>query len=101
MRKLKPLMLIAILANLFTIILYLMLDRVVSDRSLAFVYIQIPIIWILAFIGMVGVLIVYRKTIFSTSIFWTIMLMLCCTPIPLFSIVTIALEFGVDLYGIL
>ncbi len=98
-KRLMPLLIVAVLANLLSIILYAMAVKAGSTSRLEFVYVQAPIIWLSAVISMLVLVIVYRKSFFSTSVFWTIFLMLCCTPIPLLLTIEIVQWLIWEIFG--
>lgn len=89
MTHLRPLIIIAIIANVLTGALY---NYAASQpggtgASLAFIVLWMPAVWITTIILTIIITLRKRKTLFESSkTKWTIMALLFCTPIPLYLI---------------
>jgi hypothetical protein len=86
MIKLFPLIFLALIANLLTVILYLIYsDSTGGDgRIMFFAVIVMPVLWGLSIITALIISIINRKYLFLKKIVvWTILALVFCTPFPL------------------
>jgi hypothetical protein len=89
MKRLRILIIIAVIANLLTICLYADAARQAGGTGalLGFVLLWMPSIWIITFVSAILLTIIWRKQLFNKILtLWTILTLLFCTPIPILAI---------------
>jgi glucan phosphoethanolaminetransferase (alkaline phosphatase superfamily) len=92
MKKLTPIFLLALIANLITIITWIALSSLGNTdhgnklQSLFIIFI-IPLFWFIVIIIALILSLRKRKELFKKRLLiWTILILLCCTPIPVITI---------------
>lgn len=85
MTPLRPLIILAIVANVLTILFYKSsaAEPGGTGASLAFVLVWMPLIWITTFVIALIITIKKRKQLFGSKSLLTIFILLFCTPVPL------------------
>lgn len=89
MIKLLPLFTIATIANLLTLLLY---SNAASQpggtgATMYFIFMEMPLLWLIAMITAIVIAIKNRKTLFSGKILkWTVLSLLLCTPGPIWAL---------------
>lgn len=89
MKSLQLLIVTAVLANLLTLLLYVInANQPVGNWSgLYFLYLEMPVVWFAALISLIVFTIRGRKIIFfGATLKWTLLVMLFCTPIPMMAL---------------
>ena len=89
MNNLQPLIITAVIANLLTLLLYVInANQPVGNwDGLFFLYLEMPLVWLAALISLIVFAIRRRKTIFSgATLKWTLLVMLFCTPLPMMAL---------------
>jgi hypothetical protein len=89
MNKLQTLFVIVAIANLLTILLYSFAASQTGGAGAGtyFIYIQMPVLWIIAIISALVVAIRQRRNLFSGSMTaWTVLALIFCTPIPMMAL---------------
>ncbi|MFI5406333.1 MAG: hypothetical protein ACHQ1D_07445 [Nitrososphaerales archaeon] len=85
MKQLRPLIILAILANLVTIVLYNYMASLPggSGIDLMFALVWMPAVWIITIITTIIILVIQRKYLFQKSIVgWTVLTLVFATPFP-------------------
>lgn len=85
MAQLRTLIIIAILANLLTLLLYNYAANQPGGSGVAmlFVFVWMPALWLITIITAIIILIIRRKYLFQKSIVrWTVLTLLFTTPFP-------------------
>lgn len=86
MNKLTPIVIIAVLANLLTVWLYTNAASQPggSGATMFFIYMEIPLIWLIAVVTTIVFAVRQRSVLFSERILkWTIVTLIFCTPVPI------------------
>lgn len=89
MNSLQPLVVTAALANLLTLLLYVInANQPVGNwAGLYFLYLEMPVVWLVALISLIVFTIRLRKIIFfGATLKWTVLVMLFYTPIPMLAL---------------
>jgi hypothetical protein len=85
MIQLRPLLIIAVIANLLTIALYSYAasQRGGSGMAMLFGLVWMPVLWLLSIVATIIIAIIKRKNLFQKHILiWTVLTILFATPIP-------------------
>ena len=94
MKSILPIAIVALLANLITVILYLYAASQPggSGLSLAFTVLWMPVLWLISIAISLVYAFIKRKVLFKREqLKWTLPLLMLCTPVPIGAIAGILL----------